>query len=82
MFELPLIMMGLAHIRLVSHKQFQKFRRFVPLSAFFLGAMLTPTVDMVNQALVAIPLIILYEFGIFLSWLVRPKSIRDPSNPE
>lgn len=72
-FELPLIMMLLAHIRLVSHKQFKKFRRYVPLAAFILGAMITPTVDFINQTLVAVPLILLYELGIFLSWLVRPK---------
>ena len=81
-FELPLIMMLLAHIRLVSHRQFQKFRRYVPLAAFILGALITPTVDMVNQTLVAVPLIVLYEFGVFLAWLVRPKGIRDPSKPE
>ncbi len=74
-FELPLVMMLLAHIRLVSHKQFKKFRRYVPLAAFIMGAIITPTMDMVNQTLVAVPLIILYEFGVFLSWVVRPKRV-------
>lgn len=72
-FELPLVMMLLAHLRLVSHRQFKKFRRYVPLTAFFLGALITPTFDMINQMLVAVPLILLYEVGIFLAWLVRPK---------
>lgn len=80
-FELPLLMMLLAHIRLVSHRQFQKFRRYVPLAAFILGAFITPTFDAINQTLVAVPLILLYELGILLAWLVRPKGKRDPSKP-
>ena len=73
LFELPLVMMLLAHIRLVSHRQFRKFRRYVPLTAFIMGALITPTMDFVNQTLVAVPLMLLYEFGIFLAWLVRPQ---------
>lgn len=72
-FELPLVMMLLAHIRLVSHRQFRKFRRYVPLAAFIMGAVITPTMDMVNQTLVAVPLMLLYEFGVLLAWVVRPK---------
>lgn len=72
-FELPLVMMLLAHIRLVSHRQFKKFRRYVPLTAFIMGALITPTMDLVNQTLVAVPLMLLFELGIFLAWLVRRK---------
>ena len=72
-FELPLAMMLLAHIRLVSYSQFQKFRKYVPSAAFIFGVFITPTMDMVNLTLVAVPLILLYEVGIFLAWLVRPK---------
>jgi sec-independent protein translocase protein TatC len=37
--------------------------------AFILGAIITPTVDPVNQALVAVPLLALYELGILLAKL-------------
>ena len=73
-FELPLAMMLLAHLRLVSYKQFRKVPiRYITLSAFVLGAIITPTVDLVNQTLVAVPLIVLYEVGVALAWLVRPR---------
>ena len=40
-----------------------------------MGAIITPTVDPVNQALVAIPLLVLYEVGILLAKLAgRRKS--------
>jgi len=47
-------------------------RKFVPVMAFILSAILTPTFDMINQTLLAVPIIVLYEVGLFLSWLARP----------
>ena len=76
-FEIPILMMMLAKLRLVSHKGFSKVRKYVPIAALILSGIITPTPDWVNQSLVAVPLILLYELGIFLAWLVRPKGIRD-----
>ena len=81
-FELPLIMMLLSHIRLVSHMQLRKFRRYVPIVASIFSVLITPTVDWVNVTLVTVPIIVLYELGVYLAWLVRPKGIREPSKPE
>jgi len=72
-FELPLAMFLLAKLRLVSHARFRKFRKFVPAAAFVLSAIITPTFDVVNQTLVAVPIIVLFEVGLFLAWLARPK---------
>ena len=72
-FELPLVMLLLAKIRLVGYDRFKKFRKYVPLAAFILGAVITPTFDMVNSTLVAVPIILLFEFGLFLTWLVKPR---------
>ena len=41
-----------------------KNRKYAILGAFIAAAVLTPTPDMFNQALMAGPLIILYEVGI------------------
>ena len=72
-FEIPIIMLLLAKLRIVSYQRFRRIRRYVPVAALILGGMITPTLDWVNQALVAVPIIALYEVGVFLSWLVRPK---------
>ena len=76
-FEIPVLMMLLAKLRLVSHKGFSKVRKYVPVAALILSGIITPTHDWVNQTLVAVPLILLYELGILLAYLVRPKGIRD-----
>jgi sec-independent protein translocase protein TatC len=68
-FETPLIMYLLAQLGLVNAKTFSRFRRYWVVIAFILGAIITPTFDPLNQTLVAIPLLVLYELGILLAWL-------------
>ena len=68
-FETPVIMFLLAKLRVVSSGGFAKWRRHWIVVAFVLGALITPTFDPINQTLVAGPLIVLYEAGIWLSKL-------------
>ena len=73
-FQIPIVMLMLAEARLVSHEGFKKVRVHVLIAAAFLSALITPTADEVNMALVAVPIYVLYEVGIKLAWLVRPKA--------
>ena len=66
-FETPLIMYMLAQLGIVSAQQLSRFRRVWVVLAFVLGAIITPTFDPVNQALVAGPLLVLYEVGVLLA---------------
>lgn len=73
-FETPLLMVFVAKLGLMNYRTFGKARRWVVILAFVFAAIITPTVDPVNQTLVAVPIILLWELGIWLSWLVaRPK---------
>ena len=71
-FELPLVMFLLAKLRLVSYQRFKRVRKFVPPVSIILSAIITPTFDIVNQLMVAIPIIVLYEVGLLLAWLAQP----------
>ena len=77
-FETPLIMLLLARIGIANARRFSRFRRYWIVVAFVLGAVITPTVDPVNQALVAIPLLVLYEVGIVLVRVLGRKESRTP----
>ena len=72
-FELPIAMFLLSKLRIVSYLRFRRLRRYVPVTAFILSAVLTPTFDIVNQTLLAVPIILLYEVGLFVSWLAWPE---------
>ena len=67
-FETPVVMLILAKLGVVSWRGFARWRRHWVVVAFILGALITPTFDPVNQAMVALPLIVLYEAGI---WMAR-----------
>jgi sec-independent protein translocase protein TatC len=73
-FELPLAMFLLAKLRIISHRGFRKFRKYVPAAAFVLSAIITPTFDLVNSTLVAVPIIVLFEVGLVLSWLAEGRA--------
>jgi len=63
-FELPVIMVCLAKLGLVTGEMLRRHRRYAVLGAFVVAAILTPTPDVVNQTLMAGPLIVLYEVSI------------------
>jgi sec-independent protein translocase protein TatC len=66
-FQIPLVLFALARFGIVTPRLLSRFRRFAIVLAFIAAAIITPTFDPVNQVLVAVPIIILYELGIILS---------------
>ena len=68
-FQMPLVIMVLGRMGLVNRRVLRKFRRVAIVASFIAAAALTPTPDIVNQTLLAVPMIVLYEVSI---WLVRP----------
>jgi len=72
-FELPIVMVFLGIIGLVDAQTLRKNRKYAILIIFVLAAILTPTPDILNQVLMAGPLILLYEMSILLVWLIARK---------
>ena len=68
-FETPLVMFFLTKIGVITPRALARGRRYSIVTAFILGALITPTFDPVNQTLVAVPIVLLYELGIWLSKL-------------
>ncbi len=68
-FELPIFIIFLTKMGIVSPKTLSKNRKYAILAAFVISAILTPTPDAFNQTLMALPIIFLYEIGIFISIL-------------
>lgn len=78
-FETPIVMYILARFGVVSPSALSRWRRYWFVIAFVLGAIITPTFDPINQTLVAVPLIILYEVGILLARLAVRGRRRGPA---
>jgi len=66
-FELPLFVYFLAKLGIISDKTLRKNRKYALIVIAVLAAVITPTVDPLNMALVMGPLIVLYEVGVLLA---------------
>jgi sec-independent protein translocase protein TatC len=73
-FEMPVLTTFLARIGVLKPKWLADRRKGAIIFAFILAAIITPTIDPVNQCIVAIPLVLLYELSIWLAKLVQPRT--------
>jgi len=72
-FELPMLSLILTKIGILTPKFMRTYRKYAIISAFILGAILTPP-DPTTQVLLAFPIVILYEVSIYISHVFQPKS--------
>jgi sec-independent protein translocase protein TatC len=64
-FQVPLIILVLARLKIIDVLILKKIRPYVIVGAFIVGMILTPP-DVLSQIMLALPLCVLYEFGILL----------------
>ncbi len=77
-FEVPVVVVVLVMTGLVSVEKLREIRSFVIVGAFIVAAIVTPP-DVVSQLLLAIPLCLLYEVGIFVARFVeKPRPAGEP----
>jgi sec-independent protein translocase protein TatC len=74
-FEMPLLVMGLAKLGVVTSRRLLGWWRYALVLAFVVAAVVTPSIDPVTQSLVAGPIIVLYFAGIVLAKLVEGRPV-------
>jgi sec-independent protein translocase protein TatC len=72
-FEVPVIIAFLSMIGLVNYRFLAKYRRHAIVVNVALAAIITPTGDPFNLALMAVPMILFYEVGIVLARVLGKK---------
>jgi sec-independent protein translocase protein TatC len=70
MFELPLVIFALAQMGVVTPGFLMRNFRWAVLIIFVMAAIVTPTPDVVNLCIFALPTILLYLLGVGAAWLV------------
>jgi sec-independent protein translocase protein TatC len=73
-FELPLVLTLLAVLGVVDAKFLARYRRHAILGNTIIAAIVTPTGDPFNLALMAVPMVLCYELGIIGARLFGKKS--------
>ena len=72
-FEVPVIIGFLALVGLVSAEFLSRYRRHAMVLNTLLAAVITPTGDPFNLALMAVPMCLFYEIGIILARILGKK---------
>lgn len=74
-FQLPVIMFVLSKLGIARPDQMRKWRKYAFLVLMVAAAIITPSTDPYNMAVVAIPLVVLYEVGIIISSLFAKQTV-------
>ena len=73
-FEVPILTVLVIKFGLSTYESLSKKRPYIVVAAFVIGMLLTPP-DVISQVLLAIPIWILFELGLFMSkFITKPKS--------
>ena len=82
LFELPVVVLFLTRIRILQPNLLTKFRKVAYLLLLIIGALITPP-DVISALIVAVPMILLYEFSVLLSkWLYGKQLAKDKAREE
>jgi len=69
-FELPVLIFFLTLIRVASPSFLLRHSRYAILAIVILAAVITPTPDIFNLTMFAVPMILLYFLGVFASYML------------
>ena len=72
-FEIPIVVMVLVRFGVVSLERLRDARPYVIVGAFVVSAIITPP-DVLSQFLLAVPMCLLYEAGLFLARFVGKRA--------
>ncbi|MEO7904805.1 MAG: twin-arginine translocase subunit TatC [Candidatus Saccharimonadales bacterium] len=75
LFQLPLILLFIHWVHPLKPKKLFSFERYVVLFAFVIAAIISPTPDALNQTIIAVPIVVMYQLGVFaiMASLYRQK---------
>jgi sec-independent protein translocase protein TatC len=75
-FELPLVMALLSLLGVVRASFLLKYQRHAFVVCLIAAAVLTPTGDAVNLALMVVPMFLCFELGVLAAWVIEKRRDR------
>lgn len=76
LFQLPVVIFFLTKVGIVTPQYLRKYRKHAIVIILILGAIVTPSADPLSQALISIPLYLLYEISILISGRVMRQKMK------
>src|SRR3989440_6546592 len=75
-FELPVVVLALVRFGLITYEFMARARPYAVVLLFIFAAIISPTPDVITMIAMALPLCLLYESCIWITWFVRRKQQR------
>lgn len=72
-FQMPTLSLLFTKLGVINYRILRKKYKYAIVVIFIVAAIITPTVDVFNMLILAIPILFLYEISIWLSFLVKAK---------
>jgi sec-independent protein translocase protein TatC len=79
-FEVPVLVIVLVRTGVITVEKLKEVRPYVIVGAFVIAAIFTPP-DVVSQFMLAVPLCLLYELGIFIAIFMQKKQLSEEKAP-
>lgn len=74
MFQLPLILIIINRIKPLKPSKLFKYERHLIVGALIVAFIMNPTPNIVDQMMVVVPIILMYQVGIALIWFVNRRT--------
>jgi sec-independent protein translocase protein TatC len=72
-FQMPVLVFTLARLGLITARFMIRNFKYAVLIIFVVAAFVTPSADIVNQTLMAAPMLVLYVVSIGIAWVFAPR---------
>ncbi|MBI5124185.1 MAG: twin-arginine translocase subunit TatC, partial [Candidatus Omnitrophica bacterium] len=66
-FEMPVLSFLLSKIGIINHRVLRRAWKYAVIAIFIIAAIVTPTPDIFNMTILALPMLFLYELSIWVS---------------
>lgn len=76
LFEVPVIVLVLTRMGIVTPAMLSRKRKYAIVVIWVIAAVITPQPDPLSQAMVGVPLMIIYEISILISWIVARRNMK------
>ncbi len=76
-FQFPLVVLVLVYLDLLSPKTLREYRKFAVVGIAFMSALFTPP-DPMSMVIMMVPMYLLYEISIWLSYFVVRRNATEP----
>ena len=76
LFQIPLLLLIINTMTPLKPGTLKKSQRYVVVGAFIIAALISPTPDMLNQIMFALPIIAMFELGVVLVWFQNRNRAR------